>query len=99
MGARWEKGKFRNRAQWRQALMAAPWLWGVAAQSGWLPKSPNSAAIHIHSQRHEKRWKTMSKRNRVDTIGRRSFLKGATVAGAALGAPAPAAAQSPPAAA
>ncbi len=43
----------------------------------------------------------MSKRNHADAIGRRSFLKGATVAGAALGAPAPAAAQpsTPPAAA
>jgi acetolactate synthase-1/2/3 large subunit len=35
----------------------------------------------------------MSKRNREDTIGRRGFLKGATAAGAALGAPASAAAQ------
>jgi acetolactate synthase-1/2/3 large subunit len=35
----------------------------------------------------------MSKRNRIDPIGRRSFLKGATAAGAALGAPAPAIAQ------
>ena len=39
----------------------------------------------------------MSKRNPVDAIGRRNFLKGATVAGAALGAPAPAAAQPTPA--
>ena len=35
----------------------------------------------------------MSKRNRGDAIGRRGFLKGATAAGAALGATAPAAAQ------
>ena len=38
----------------------------------------------------------MSKRTPKDAIGRRNFLKGATVAGAALGAPAPAAAQAPP---
>ncbi len=41
----------------------------------------------------------MSKRNPAGAIGRRNFLKGASVAGAALGAPAPAAAQSAPAAA
>ncbi len=41
----------------------------------------------------------MSKTDRGKPIGRRGFLKGATVAGAALGAPAPAAAQSPAAAA
>jgi acetolactate synthase-1/2/3 large subunit len=40
----------------------------------------------------------MSKRKPADAIGRRNFLKGATVAGAALGAPTPAAAQSAPAA-
>ena len=40
----------------------------------------------------------MSKRKPADAIGRRNFLKGATVAGAALGAPTPAAAQSSPAA-
>ena len=42
----------------------------------------------------------MSKRNRDDAIGRRSFLKGATATGAALGASVPAAAQpaTPPAA-
>ena len=42
----------------------------------------------------------MSMRNRVDAIGRRSFLKGATVASVALGAAAPAAVQpsTPPAA-
>ncbi|HEX4027425.1 MAG TPA: thiamine pyrophosphate-dependent enzyme [Rhizomicrobium sp.] len=36
----------------------------------------------------------MSKNDRGETIGRRHFLKGATIAGAALGAPPPAAAQS-----
>ena len=36
----------------------------------------------------------MSKNDRGETIGRRHFLKGATIAGAALGAPAPATAQS-----
>ncbi|HYS45665.1 MAG TPA: twin-arginine translocation signal domain-containing protein, partial [Rhizomicrobium sp.] len=41
----------------------------------------------------------MPKHNRQDAIGRRSFLKGATVAGATLGASVPAAAQTPPAAA